>query len=244
MPVAGASIGTPQAGRLLDGAALPFRGEGFRFETLRGNPDARWGTVALVGAIHEAIEVVGRRHPGGMLVVQDMSQRDGGTLQGHLSHTSGRDADLRLYGVDDTGRPIALRNVEYGADGRARDGGPERLDLARNWALVEALVTTRRARVQFLFLHESLERLLVTYGREHAPRAVVARAARVLQPAGDPRRTAPHDDHFHLRIACGPVDRAMGCADRARRGARPAPTTGKDAVSRSRRRAAGRTSPG
>jgi penicillin-insensitive murein endopeptidase len=172
-----------------------------------------------------------------------MSRQGGGPLQGHLSHASGRDADLRLYGIDDAGRPIAGRNVEYGPDGRARDGGPERLDLARSWALVEALVTSRRARVQFLFLHESLERLLVAYGRDHAPRAVVARAARVLQPAGDPRRTAPHDDHLHLRIVCGRVDVAAGCADRAPRPVRRA-AFGKDSVSGSRRRGAGRTSPG
>lgn len=213
----GFSVGTPQAGRLLGGALLPDRGPGWAFQTNRGNPEARWGTAALVRTILFAVSAVGERHPGGTLVVQDLSLPGGGAIQGHASHTSGRDADLRYYAVGADGGPIVTpRDVAFGGDGRARTGGPERFDDARNWALVAGLLESPWADVKAIFILPALEHRLVAYGRRHAARSVVELAARRMQPPGS-RRAAPHDDHLHVRIACPADDVARGCADRGAR---------------------------
>src|SRR5690606_39889283 len=60
-------------------------------------------------------------------------------------------------GLDSDGR----RFVRVDAEGLATDGSGRRFDWARNWALLEHLLTDRRARVQYVFLwHPIIERLL------------------------------------------------------------------------------------
>jgi penicillin-insensitive murein endopeptidase len=43
------------------------------------------------------------------------------------------------------------------------------------------------------------------------PDDLIIQAGFVLHQPGD---SAPHDDHFHLRIYCAPTDRTAGCRDR------------------------------
>lgn len=210
----GASVGTPQHGHLVGGAVLPEQGDGWEFRTNRNNPTAHSGTPELVQTITWAVNSVRAQHPGGLLIVMDMSLPEGGELQGHASHASGRDADLRYYALDAQGRPaVAPPELSFGPDGRARDGSALWFDDARNWALVAALLESPWSEVRNIFIHPSLERRLIAFGRRAgAPAQLLALAARrMMPPGGDPRRASPHTDHLHVRIACPADD--LDCAD-------------------------------
>jgi penicillin-insensitive murein endopeptidase len=141
------SIGSPDAGLLLNPVAMP---EG-AFWTIR-NPVETYGTQETIDFLRIAIESVQRQFPDSpRLVVGDISRRDGGRLNRHKSHQSGRDVDLGLF--------HAVGEVD---DFRAATA--KTLDVPRTWALVKALVT--ETDVERIFLDRTLIRALLAHARE------------------------------------------------------------------------------
>jgi penicillin-insensitive murein endopeptidase len=204
------SVGLPHQGMITNAVQLPRRGEGYAL--LRTN-ERNWGHPRLVHAIEAAAKTVARARPGGArLVIGDISARWGGEASGHHSHRSGRDADLLLFVMTPDGRSIASPGfVRFGPDGL---GEPEkgrfvRIDLEREWQLVKALVTSKEANVQWLFLARWLEALVIEYARARGedPELLWYAESVLLQP-GD---STAHDDHLHLRIACTPEEAVAGC---------------------------------
>lgn len=190
------SIGAPNAGRLVGGVRL----KPSRHLRVRKGASA-WGLPALVHLLQRAAGAVAKRHGGSVMLVGDLSAKNGGALFGHNSHQSGRDADIGFYVANSKGRPATIdRFVAFGGDGRARDGSWPRFDDARNWALVEALLEDRRAEVRYIFVSSALRaRLLAHAAKKRVRKDLVARAAAALiHPAG----VDVHDDHFHVRLAC------------------------------------------
>ena len=204
------SVGLPHRGCLTDGEALPRKGEGF--ERLRTD-DVRWGNPRLIAAIRAAAAAVAKARPGGApLLVADISKRHGGPSEGHRSHRTGRDVDLLLYTMTPDGRSVRSPGfVKYGRDGLAEnDGKFFRLDVDRSWHFVKALLTTPGVDVQWLFVASWVEALIIEHARARGePDELVHRAESVLLQPGD---SAPHADHFHLRIACTPEELVAGCA--------------------------------
>jgi len=95
--------------------------------------------------------------------------------------------------------------------GKLRTAWGRFFDDARNWAIVRALLSDPMVEVQWIFLHESLVRRLLTYAEEQGEEPeLVAHAAEVLAP---PSRGLPHDDHMHVRVLCDPADIPYGCVD-------------------------------
>ncbi|MDH5491110.1 MAG: hypothetical protein OEY14_04095, partial [Myxococcales bacterium] len=97
-------------------------------------------------------------------------------------------------------------------------GGPVRFDLARNWLLMEALLSAPELTVQHVFVNRALRASLLRHGRRSGASAeLLERAARViLPPLGS---SHPHLNHFHVRIYCpaddiGAADGVPGCRDR------------------------------
>lgn len=177
------SIGSPDAGLLVNPVAMP---EG-AFWTIR-NPAETYGTTETIGYLQRAIETVQLQFPDSpRLVIGDISRADGGRLNRHKSHQSGRDVDLGLYYRGGEARDFRS------ADARS-------LDVERTWALIKALVT--ETDVERIFLDRSLQRLLEAHARElgedrwFAGLAGRARAGRdaILQHE---RR---HKDHLHVRF--------------------------------------------
>jgi penicillin-insensitive murein endopeptidase len=204
------SIGVPHQGVLTHGASLPQKGEGFR--RLRDD-GVRFGNPRLVAAIQGAAKAVARARPHGPpLVVGDLSAVKGGEASGHRSHRTGRDADLLFYLSTPDGAPIPSPGfVRFGPDGLAKLEGDAyaRIDLEREWLLVKALVTSREANVQWLFVARWLEAMIIEYARARGedPETVWIAESVLLQP-GD---SAAHDDHLHLRVACTPDEAVAGC---------------------------------
>jgi len=191
------SIGSPTRGSIRGAVAL----EGSRVLKLRWPDRARWALPDLVSMLQRAARRVEREHPGSVLLVGTLSRREGGEVPGHASHQSGRDADIGFYYLDSKGRSVRTARLMRVTPERRVAGQPElRFDVTRNWDLVAAMLTDPEVIVQHIFVANFLrETLLDEAKRRRVSRSVLARATRaLLQPSSGP----PHDDHFHVRIAC------------------------------------------
>jgi penicillin-insensitive murein DD-endopeptidase len=203
------SIGTVSHGLLLEPERLPREGEDYVFYK---RTSRRWGIPELISLVRRTARRVGERHPGSRLMLGDLSAGRGGFVGGHRSHRSGRDVDIGFFTTNTAGTGgssaplVAFDRFGVGS----RRGEPQRFDDARNWAVVEALLTDPEADVQWIFVSRGLEARLLSWalGRDRDPR-IVERAASVLHQPSD---SAPHDDHFHLRIYC-PTPGPAACRD-------------------------------
>ena len=207
------SIGKPSQGRIVDGARLPDRGEGFITRDIwkmRGN---RFGTDELVDLLTATARRVRPKNGGTRLVVADLSGRGGGEArQWHRSHQSGRDVDLLYYVKDKTGKSIENDAMRvFGPDLVAKDGSGHSVDVPRMWNLVKEMLTAPEAPVQWMFMYQPIANAII----EHAvklgePEEIIERARIACKQPGD---SAPHNDHTHVRVYCSFEDRAYGCLD-------------------------------
>jgi murein endopeptidase len=207
-----ASRGAPSNGHV-EGAVSLTEGPAVRVLPKRHRERClSWATPRLVAALERAGRVVQKGIAGSpALMVGNLGRARGGSLAPFSkSHQAGRDGDLAFYALDDQG-PVALEDLErFGRDLKSVDG-KLRFDVARNWALVAALVSDESIELKWLFVSAGLRAALLAQGKKvHASAAVMATAARVLhQPSDAP----PHDDHFHVRIVCTADERDAGCED-------------------------------
>lgn len=214
---ASVSTGLPfhRGARLRHAAQLPLEGPGFW--TIRPERNTHHGTDDMVAGLLETcarlLEADPRMQP---LAIGDLSGPRGGRVSLHLSHRSGRDADLLFFWSDEKGEPLLTEDfVRFDASGRGRYlGKAVRFDARRNWALLRALLSSERfdGRVAAIFVAPPLRRLLLEHGlRTEADPAVLARLRRVLLNARE--KDGRHDDHFHLRIRCSASEKSLGCRD-------------------------------
>jgi len=213
------SCGAANRGALSEAATLPRSGPGFTTPEPWWSRGHRHGTDELIGLITRAAALVDKQYPGGILGVADMSKRDGGALAGHRSHQSGRDADLIYYALDPQGQPFTPDEhmAYYSYSGRARYAkAPEfarniserYFDMARNWALVKALVTDDQAPVEHIFVSDRIRTWLLRYADGAGePKEIIDRARRLLKR---PQDTGGHNDHMHIRVSCTADDEALG----------------------------------
>ena len=194
------SIGSPTDGHLQGGAHLastPY----LRVYPVYAGGDVRWGLDSLVGLIDRSAQKIRKQFPDAVLSVGHLSKNGGGEVERHASHESGRDADIGFFVKNAAGKPIlADHMVAFVGDGTAPSWPGAHFDDARNWALVSTLVSDGRARVTHLFVATPIrERLLAYAAKIGAPPGVRSRVSEVL---AQPHGALPHDDHFHVRIAC------------------------------------------
>lgn len=233
------SIGTPNRGVLTASAELAPEGPGFKWLRREGRDDRHHGVPRFVKAIERAAANVEKERPGAILSIGDLSVKNGGVLLPHLSHRSGRDADLLLYMTTLDGAPVESPGfIHVGPDGLAFDDKSHRFlrfDVERTWLLVKFLVEDPEARVQWVFANRNVEALLLQWARARGESGeTMYRAMEVML---EPHPGGPHDDHVHVRTACSPAEIAQGCehtgpirpwilaldADKARSG--PPPTS-------------------
>jgi penicillin-insensitive murein endopeptidase len=194
------SVGSPTDGYLIGGAHLALAPY-LRVYPSYGNSDVRWGVDSLVGLVDRAAKSVRKQYPDAVLSIGHLSKQGGGELDRHASHESGRDADIGFYVKNVAGKPIlADHMVAFVGDGTAPSWPGAHFDDARNWALVAALVGDGQAKVTHVFVATPIrERLLAYAAKIGAPPVLRSRASEVL---AQPRGALPHDDHFHVRVAC------------------------------------------
>ena len=203
------SVGTPSRGELRNGKPVRLRGRYHRVIAVTVQRGFYYGTEELVALIGRGARRVARKHPGSVLQVANLSRRGGRRIPQSVTHNSGRDADLLFYVTDAEGEPAVNQQfVRFDRQGRA---GDLRFDVARNWTLVRAFVTDRRAQVQSMLVARWLKAPLMAHARTLGePAWILERADAVLR---QPRRS-PHDDHFHVRVMCARHERLSGCINR------------------------------
>jgi penicillin-insensitive murein DD-endopeptidase len=209
-PDKGGSIGLPHRGTLTRAASLPHEGVGFA----RHRRDERhFGTHRLVDAIARAANVVRDAYPESVLLVGDLSAPHGGQVLPHLSHRTGRDADLILYVMTlDGARVPSPGFVHFGADGLAWDETHKRFlrfDVEREWLLVKTLVLDDDAQIQWIFANHVLEAMLIEWAMARGEAVeTILRAEQVLL---EPHPGGLHDDHVHIRVSCTDDEILAGC---------------------------------
>lgn len=205
------SIGKPSKGKLLGAVELE---DSDAVRVLPKRHKARclsWGTERLVKALSRAGSLLQKQVPDSPpLGVGDIARATGGPIpQFSKSHQNGRDADLAFFQLDEKGKPVAADDlIRFGPDLKD-ESGERTFDTARNWRLVQALLTDKSISIKWIFVSNPLKQALLTEGkRQGASKSLLATAEEVLhQPSDAP----PHDDHFHLRISCTAEERAQGC---------------------------------
>src|SRR5829696_4034993 len=167
------ALGSPAAGRLVNGRPLPPAGPGFQTydPILRRFPNRRWrrfGTERLLATVEHVLGAYAREHPGAPpVLVGDLSRPRGGDFGprfggiGHASHQNGLDADV--YYPRSDGQEVAPRRV------------PE-IDRRLAQALVDGFV---RAGAVKIFV---------------GPHTGLRGPSRIVTPLVN------HDDHLHVRL--------------------------------------------
>lgn len=188
------SVGTPDDGKLQGGKRIQGS------STLRVVGSLQYGLPSLVGMLERSAAKVAKRYPGSVLTVGDLSQKGGGDVGGHRSHESGRDADVAFY-LRKNDKPFAAKRfAKVTEDGTVVGHPGARFDDARNWELVASWLSDSEAQVLQVFVARHLRARLLAYAAHSGASAALRnRAAQVLI---QPRKALPHDNHFHVRIAC------------------------------------------
>jgi penicillin-insensitive murein endopeptidase len=196
----GRSIGSPTDGHLVGGAHLPDAPY-LRVVPVYVAGDARWGLESLVGMIDHAARSIRKQYPDAVLSVGHLSRQGGGEIDRHASHESGRDADIGFFVHNQQNKPIyADHFVPFKGDGTAPTWPGAQFDDARNWAFVASVAGNTQARATHIFVALPLRTRLLQYAEKIGePPALRARAAELM---AQPKGALPHDDHFHVRIAC------------------------------------------
>ena len=192
------SVGHPNRGWQL----RPKRLKKTRFMAIkRGSRSNVYGHPALVKMLHRSARDLARSARGSVMLVGDLSSRAGGALAKHVSHQSGRDADVGFFAVDAKGKSVKLdRFVAFKGDGTAADGSKLRFDDWRNWLLVQGWLRDHRAHLQHIFVSKALRRRLLSFAR--ADKRYRKRALAAAKLLLEPTDSSSHNDHFHVRIAC------------------------------------------
>jgi penicillin-insensitive murein endopeptidase len=212
IPTSSVSVGTVTNGYLVGGSVLALPGRTYDILPRQSARGLMYGTEELVGLLTRVADVLHARH-GTLLWLGNIGRRGGGDIQYSVSHNSGRDADIAFCYMDAVGDPVVPPDLVALDDGGVSPGhdGRYRFDAARTWTVVEALLTDEEAQVQYLFIANSLKRLLLQHARRSgARRSLLARADLVM---GQPGLAAPHNDHLHLRLYCSRDDVEGGCVN-------------------------------
>ncbi len=191
------SIGRPSRGRLENGLQLRT-GPYWEVHDRARAYMTRDAALALEHGYRVAFE----RFPGSPRVeIRDASVEHGGPLHGHHSHQSGRDIDVAYF------RAGCARACLHGRV------GPDELDAARQWAVLETWL--RADVVEYVFIDHALQEPL--YRAARAAGATPQELARWFQWPSDADRHAGvirhahgHRDHMHVRFSCAAHDAQCG----------------------------------
>ena len=156
-------IGSADNGHLINADCLPKEGVGYM--QLFRDVDRIWGTMPLINMIQKAAAEMSQKYPNrDRLQVEEMSQKNGGHIDGHKSHTNGLEADIGYFKADGVEHDPLKKN-QYYADPMAVKGVVSaNFDIERNWELIKAL--HKHGNVQRIFIDSALKKVLCIYVKE------------------------------------------------------------------------------
>jgi murein endopeptidase len=203
------SVGDTSYGRLVAAKRLE-ESKTLAILPLQRERDLRYGSEALVSAIEFAAKAL-HSATGSKLWVGNLSAKSGGDISYSVSHNSGRDADIAFCYKNARGKPVDPPDlVPLTAEGVGRSHGLL-FDVERTWLVVKALLTAPGVKVQYLFVAQPLREMLIAQAQRLGESfALREHAALVMR---QPRGSAAHNDHLHLRVYCSERDVRGGCVD-------------------------------
>ncbi|MCL2325338.1 MAG: penicillin-insensitive murein endopeptidase [Proteobacteria bacterium] len=205
------SIGDTRDGYMIHGLALPTPSLDLRQLSVQYERGLAYGTKELIDLLADTARFMSKRYPGTIMQLGNLGAREGGDIPYSISHNAGRDADIGFYLYDvRTKQPVLPSNLQKVNRRLLSDNGAYVFDVEKNAALVKALLTHPRVRVQFIFLARHLRTALwdelVAKGESQD---ILDRFEQSVQVH------ASHDDHFHVRIYCADHEICAGCIDRS-----------------------------
>jgi len=212
LPKGSVSLGHTSGGSLHAAVRMPSRGKGFALLPHIPSRKTRYATDEMVGLVERTANRVRKKYKWATLRIGNISYRQGGRIPWSVSHRAGRDVDIAFFTVNAKGRPVRLKDyVTFDRKGHSQDG-LQRFDTTRNLEVVRALLSDETVHVQWIFVSRHLRRkLLRAAKRKKVPADMVRRMETVMRQPSD---SAPHNDHFHVRIYCSPQDVLHGCHNR------------------------------
>lgn len=195
------SVGSPGYGALYGAEKLAFDGEKIGFLPDHWERDRNYASPSLIGLLSrtakELYQKTSRR-----IMLGDLSAKDGGKITGHASHQNGLDADIALFYVDASGKPVEPKEfIELDELGKSKDG-KYHFDAEMQWRFIETILLDTKSPVQYIFLFRPLKLMILEAGRKAgASEEMIARADNVIF---QPKNALPHNEHMHLRIYCPP----------------------------------------
>ena len=149
-----------------------------------------YGVPEMVAAIKQAVSEVNQSHPNTKrLVIGDLSRLNGGYFPPHLSHQSGRDADIGYY-TKGSYQPEYLQKI-----------GPRQLDVERTWTFLHSFL--RDDKVKYVFMDHRLQRPLYRYLKNElklSPSLLNKYISYPRRKGGIIRHLKGHADHMHIRF--------------------------------------------
>lgn len=188
------SKGSANSGHLVNGEMLSD-GLGYRVRTGK----RAYGTNQTVSLLRKIITANAKKHPkAGKLMIGDISFKDGGYMRPHVSHQSGRDADVSYY-IKDTDTAW-----------RFRAASPRTLNVRATWDLFHAFLET--GQVEYIFVDYGLQRVLYEHAKKRGfKETYLGKVFQYPRGRGSARGTIRysrgHDDHFHIRFKCPPANK-------------------------------------
>jgi murein endopeptidase len=178
-----ASFGYVERGRLFNGIQFP---PGDNWAVVA--PEKAWGTQETIDFIIAAIDKVKEWHPDAApLRINNVSLREGGHFRPHKSHQNGRDVDLGFY---------------YPGASIVRVTQREKvIDVAKNWALVKALVMYTD--VQYILVDKRIQKVLYAHALKHGEDKAWLNSLFNNGWKSIVQHAKHHRDHFHVRFYNG-----------------------------------------
>ncbi|MCO4762281.1 MAG: penicillin-insensitive murein endopeptidase [Myxococcales bacterium] len=211
-PSGSMSLGVTSRGRLLRARKIKAKGRHYRFFPHISERQTFWGTDEMQQFITRVSTAVARKHRGAEMRIGNVSLHHGGRSPWHRSHQVGRDVDICFYARDRQGKPVKMDNFrKFRRTGFSRDGQLV-FDDARNLDVALAMLAQTETPVQWVFVARWLKRRMLKVAEKRGlPEETMTQLSQLLRQPGD---SAPHDDHFHVRLFCSLQDRKYGCLDR------------------------------
>ena len=145
--------------------------------------------------------------PEHRILINEISDRDGGKQTRHTNHQMGLDVDLGFYAIDLQDNPVQARWLQFDRYGVSPKKAL-RFDDRRNWILLSSILENDTlGEIRAILLADWLRDRLLTHAKnllvESDDPAERRRLTELIQRANDLLRqpkSSPHDDHFHLSL--------------------------------------------
>jgi murein endopeptidase len=188
------SVGLPSAGSLAGGVPM-MDGPG---RQLKAIPWKSWATADTVATLDKVLDQWAGRGHAQPVLVGNMSAREGGRLEPHSTHQSGRDVDISY-----------IQKLPAGEELNWREMTTSNLDAAETWKLLQLL--RESGRVELVFIDRDVQKLLYDWARKQGGMSKKALGRWMEYPRSGPINSAfiqhvpGHVDHSHVRFDC-PTD--------------------------------------